>query len=184
MRHERLMIIHFLRHAHAEPLDRKKHSDDQDRRLTDEGRKLIREAARGWIQCGIGFDRIFSSPYPRAAETAQIVADVYGHPSEIVHSEHLIPDAFFHKFRAEFLGSWYHLSRVLIKALQPFVWDCISVLLTGRDYPLAINMGTGSICTLEVDPAWKVPAILHGMLHAEQSALLAAKTTPMSQGRI
>ncbi len=167
------MILHFLRHANAEPFSRGTHHHDRERLLTQEGRVKMRLAAMGFLRLGVKFEKILSSPYPRAAETAQIVSDVFSYRDEITISEHLTPDALYHKFRKEFLDAWTKLDSVLIVTHQPFVSECISVLLTGRDDPLiSINMGTGTLCSLEIDPKWASPAILLSMLHSDQAALL------------
>ncbi len=166
------MILHFLRHAEAEQLDRRTHHHDRERLLTPEGRQKMQAAARGFLKSGIKFDRIISSPYPRAAETAQIVSDVFGYREEIAISEHLVPDALYHKFRKEFLASWTKYESLLIVTHQPFVSECISVLLTGKDDPLlSINMGTGTLCSLEIDSQWASPAILLSIVHTDQAAL-------------
>lgn len=167
------MILHFLRHAQAESLDRAKHHHDRERLLTAEGRQKMHHAAKGFLKAGIQFERVVASPYPRAVETAQIVSDVFGYREEIAISENLVPDALYHKFRKEFLASWSKYNSLLVVTHQPFVTECISVLLTGKDDPLlSINMGTGTLCTLEVDPHLASPAILLSIVHTDQAALL------------
>ena len=67
----RIQIV-LLRHGVAED-----HSDtglDADRKLTDEGRSIIRREAEFLLNRGISFDAILTSPYPRAYETAEILA--------------------------------------------------------------------------------------------------------------
>lgn len=164
------MIIHFLRHAQAEPFQPGKHDHDRDRLLTDVGRTQIQLAAKSFQKLGVQFDAVISSPYSRAVETAKIVADVFHFREAFQLTENLIPDAFYHKFRKEFLASWVSFNSILFVTHQPFVSECISCLLTGKDIPLAVDMGTGTLCTLEVDPALKGPAILHSMIRAEAIA--------------
>ena len=144
--------------------------------MTQQGREILRLAAKGFLNLGVQFDCIISSPYPRAIETARIFADIYQFKEEIQTSENLIPDALFHKFRKEFLGTWSDCNSILIVTHQPFVSECISCLLTGKDMPLAIDMGTGTLCTIEVDPSLKGQAILSFILKAEQAALLGSTT--------
>ena len=167
------MILHFLRHAQAELAHPGGH--DRERLLSRQGREVMRLAAKGFLNLGIQFDGVISSPYPRAIETAKIVADTYQFKQEIQTSENLIPEAFFHKFRKEFLESWVRFNALLVVTHQPFVSECISCLINERDLPLAIDMGTGTLCTLEVDPSLKGPAILSSMLKAEQAALMGAQ---------
>jgi len=49
---------------------------EADRPLTPEGREKTLEAARGLRELDLGFDRVYTSPLPRALQTAEIVADV------------------------------------------------------------------------------------------------------------
>lgn len=51
---------------------------DGERPLVPEGRKKMRKNARGLVQAVPGLDRVLSSPYRRALETAEIVAAAYG----------------------------------------------------------------------------------------------------------
>jgi len=169
------VILHFLRHAQAEQFNSRKHQHDRDRLLSPEGRQKMELAARGFLKSGVKFEKILSSPYPRAVETAQIVSDIFSYRNEVTLSEHLTPEALYHKFRKEFLAAWSKLESVLIVTHQPFVSECISVLLTGRDDPLlSINMGTGTLCSLEIDPQWTSPAILLSIVHTDQAALFGA----------
>ena len=66
------MTLYLLRHGIAE--DEALGKPDRDRRLTPRGRVRMRRAAAG-LRVLIGrLDVIFTSPYPRAAETAAIAA--------------------------------------------------------------------------------------------------------------
>lgn len=49
---------------------------EADRPLTAEGRKKTVRAARGVRALGLGFDAIYTSPLPRALQTAEILAGV------------------------------------------------------------------------------------------------------------
>ena len=65
------MLLYFFRHGIAE--DQSKSGRDEDRVLTEEGREKVGKAARGLKGLGVEIDHIFSSPLPRALETAEIV---------------------------------------------------------------------------------------------------------------
>jgi len=49
---------------------------DAERPLTAEGRKKTAQAAKGLMALDLGFDAIFTSPLPRALETAKILSEV------------------------------------------------------------------------------------------------------------
>jgi len=68
------MNVGFFRHGIAVP-----HGTpgvaESDRPLTPEGRKKTAQAAKGLKQLDLGFDAIYSSPLPRALQTAEILAE-------------------------------------------------------------------------------------------------------------
>src|SRR5262249_20580449 len=64
------MILYVLRHAQAE--DKSEQGGDEARRLTPRGRDKMRSAAAGLRALRLRFDAIVTSPFARAAETAEI----------------------------------------------------------------------------------------------------------------
>ena len=50
---------------------------DEDRRLTKEGKERIKTAAKGWMYIINRLDLICTSPYIRAVETAEIIAETF-----------------------------------------------------------------------------------------------------------
>ncbi|NQU16897.1 MAG: phosphohistidine phosphatase SixA [Candidatus Saganbacteria bacterium] len=66
------MKLYLLRHGEAENLGKVKR--DAERPLTEFGEKQVAAAAKKIKEKGIVFDAIFSSPYLRAFQTAEIVA--------------------------------------------------------------------------------------------------------------
>jgi phosphohistidine phosphatase len=69
------MDIFLLRHGIAHALGEDGSKTDADRTLTDEGRSKVRAVARALRAMDVRFDAIASSPLPRAAETAEIIAE-------------------------------------------------------------------------------------------------------------
>ena len=65
----------FFRHGPAVP-----HGTagipDADRPLTPEGRKKTAQAAKGLRRLELGFDALYTSPLPRALQTAEILAEI------------------------------------------------------------------------------------------------------------
>src|SRR5262245_25003779 len=68
--------LYFFRHGIA--LDREDPSvtDDALRPLTEDGLRKTRSAAEGLKRMEIAFDRIFTSPWLRAVQTASILSEV------------------------------------------------------------------------------------------------------------
>ena len=84
------MILYLLRHGIAEPRDADG-QDDETRALTKAGRQKMQAVARGMLALDLGVERILSSPYLRAKQTAEIVAGALDLPVE--YWKVLVPDA-------------------------------------------------------------------------------------------
>ena len=67
------MQLYFLRHGEADWPDWKK--SDDERPLTDFGKKEVRDVAKFLARLKVRPDLIVTSPFPRAAQTAEIAAD-------------------------------------------------------------------------------------------------------------
>lgn len=85
------MELYLLRHGIAE--DRSLTGRDADRRLTDEGRKKLREVLERAHNAGVEPSLILSSPLKRALETAEIAAHELGYQGRITRSEAISPES-------------------------------------------------------------------------------------------
>jgi len=74
------MDLLIMRHAEAEAVTTS--GDDADRALTSRGRKRTRAAAQTMKRLSVIPQRVLTSPYLRARETAGIVAEELGVPLE------------------------------------------------------------------------------------------------------
>jgi len=68
------MQLWVIRHAVAE--DARPGSDDASRPLTDPGKAKLRQAIRGLRSIDVRFERILTSPWRRAAQTAELLASL------------------------------------------------------------------------------------------------------------
>lgn len=84
-------LLVLMRHAIAE--DRSDSGRDEDRRLTGEGKRKLREVVAGMRALDVPVERILTSPLRRAVETAEIVAEGYDLVGEVDASPALVPDA-------------------------------------------------------------------------------------------
>ena len=69
------MNIYFMRHGETVWNHMGKIQGSSDIKLTEYGRQLARDTRDGFVRDGIRFQKIFSSPYQRALETARIVQE-------------------------------------------------------------------------------------------------------------
>ena len=73
------MRIRFLRHGETEwNRERRLQGATEWTRLTDFGVRLAEMTRDGMRRAGLAFDRVYTSPYLRARQTAEIVAEGFG----------------------------------------------------------------------------------------------------------
>jgi phosphohistidine phosphatase len=133
------MLIYLVRHGKAES-----GGDDAARRLTDAGRKTVKQVARRLREAGVRVDRIEHSGLIRAQETAEILAQAVG--GEIAAVENLGPsdavELTGRRFEAE--GE----SSVMLVGHLPFMERLTSYLLTGDADLLTCHFRTGGVACL------------------------------------
>ena len=83
------MKLYFLRHGEADWPDWT--GPDDERPLTEAGKKELRRAAKFFAQIGVAPQIILSSPLPRAVQTAQAAQKQVG--GELITEEALSPGA-------------------------------------------------------------------------------------------
>lgn len=84
------MQIYLLRHAIAE--EQKPGSPDRNRALVPEGKKKLKEILRLARQADVAVSLILTSPYRRARETADLVAELLSTEAEMLEVSSLQPD--------------------------------------------------------------------------------------------
>ena len=126
------MELLLIRHAIAEERDdfARTGKDDRLRPLTDEGRKKMKQAARGLRGLVPKIDLLATSPLTRAAQTAAVVDSVYDGLKEVEIKE-LSPEAtpedflrWLRKQKAEVVAAVGH---------EPSISLILSWLLTGNE---------------------------------------------------
>jgi phosphohistidine phosphatase len=86
------MHVYIVRHAHALALNPPEIEADEDRPLSDQGREQVAGQAATIRRLGVRFDRILTSPYLRAFQTAEGLQRQLGLPLEVVETtDHLAP---------------------------------------------------------------------------------------------
>lgn len=141
------MKLLLIRHAIAEePEDfTRTGKDDRQRPLTDEGRKKMKQNAKGLREQVPEIDLLATSPLTRAAQTAAILDSVYGGLSE-VEIEELAPEA-----TPTELLRWLRKQKAGTIALvghEPSLSLTLSWLLTGTERRL-FSFRKGGACLLE-----------------------------------
>ncbi len=78
------MHVYLFRHGIA--MDRQPGMTDADRPLTHEGIEKTRRAAAGWARAVDAPQIILTSPRQRAAQTAELAAEILGASVEVAHA--------------------------------------------------------------------------------------------------
>ncbi len=143
------MQLYILRHGIA--VDRTTTANDSARPLTVEGRREMRENAKGMLALRLTFDTILSSPYKRARETAAVVADILKIKTRnILLTENLVPEASFESLLKEIKTNLPKSDSILLVGHEPHLSGLISFLLIGRP-SIAINFKKSGLCCLSIE---------------------------------
>jgi phosphohistidine phosphatase len=159
------MNLYVVRHAIAVDEGTADYESDSERPLTDKGRKKMRQIAKGLRNLGVELDLILSSPYVRARQTAEILADAFKMKKKIAFSENLIPMAEPNLLIAE-LNENHSVDSLALVGHEPHLSSLVG-LLTTESTKLDITLKKGGVCCLSVDD-----------LHHEHHATLEWLLTP------
>jgi phosphohistidine phosphatase len=141
------MKLLLLRHAIAEDQEEfsRTGKDDRLRPLTDEGRKKMKQGAKGLREIFPEIDLLATSPLTRAAQTGAIVDSVYGGLTE-VEIEELSPEAtptdFLRWLRKQKAGT------IAAVGHEPSISLITSWLLTGSERRI-FSFRKGGACLIE-----------------------------------
>jgi len=143
------MDIYIIRHAIAVDRGTPEYEDDSQRPLTDKGKKKMRQIAQGLHTLGVDFDLILSSPYVRAKETAEILADVFKIKTDVAFSENLIPMGDPDLLIAE-MNEKYTANSIALIGHEPFLTTLIG-LLVSDNAGIDMTLKKGGVCRLSAD---------------------------------
>jgi len=138
--------IYLLRHGIA-LLPGSPGHEDKDRPLTPEGKVQIREVAKAILAMGVSFDLILSSPYLRAQQTAEIVAETLNPGFPLKFSKHLVPHGDPEILISEINRIYGSKNKILLVGHEPFLSSLISRLISGNDH-CVIEMKKGGLAKL------------------------------------
>lgn len=143
--------------------------DDRTRPLTPKGRKQMQRVAAGLARLVPGLQLLATSPWARAAESAQIVASEYG--SQVVSLDALTPE---HEPEdvVRWLGGHSQARTVALVGHEPHLGTLVGYLLTGKAASF-IDLEKGGACQLHLpDPLEPGTAILEWLLTVDELACL------------
>lgn len=160
------MQIYLLRHAIAEEL-RPGHAD-RSRALVPEGKKKLKEVLRLARQADTAVSLIFTSPYRRARETADMVADFLSNEAEMLETAALQPDG-----RAEEVWQEVRAHRdvdsIMLVSHEPLLSAVAAYLLNSPSF--RVDFKKGALLRIDLESFGPQP---HGVLRWMITSRLAA----------
>jgi phosphohistidine phosphatase len=143
------MNLYIIRHAIAVDEATSDYESDSERPLTDKGRKKMRQIARALRKLGVEFDLILSSPYVRACETAEILADTFKMKKKTVFSDNLIPVGNPELLIGE-INEKYSVDSIALVGHEPYLSTLIGMLVA-ENAKIDVTLKKGGICYLSAD---------------------------------
>jgi phosphohistidine phosphatase len=142
------MDLLLLRHGIAE--EQAGHGgSDSERRLTDKGVRRVRQIARAMQEMELEFDLILSSPFLRARETAEVVAEILHLEDRLQFSTHLAIPTSSTKLIEQINSTKPLPQSVLLVGHEPHLSGLASLLLAGTP-SLELLLKKGGLAKLEV----------------------------------
>jgi phosphohistidine phosphatase len=137
------MQIFVIRHAAAVP--RGSLTPDAERRLSPKGIRRWQQAVRGLDRLGATFDRLYHSPWLRAVETANALADLIAGETVVTRDLARSPTlAFLDQLEGE---------RVALVGHQPWLGELVGILAFGEGREGArLALRKGSVVWLDGTP--------------------------------
>jgi phosphohistidine phosphatase len=162
------MELYLFRHGIAVDRENPTVKSDPDRHLTEDGIRKTRAAAAGLKRLQIPFDKILTSPWLRASQTAEILGDV------LDMSVEALPELAGDHSVDELLQALAHqrVERLLLVGHEPLLGNTAGRLLCGSA-DFRIDLKKSGACALEVDglPS-SSPATLLWVLTSKQLRLM------------
>ncbi len=143
------MDLYIFRHAIAADRDDARFPRDSERPLTAKGVTKLRAVIRGMKALNLSFDLILTSPYVRALETAELVAEEFGLATRVERTPHLAPDGNPRALMALIGSGQREDGSILAVGHEPCLSQLISVLVSGDDRT-AITMKKAGLCRLSI----------------------------------
>lgn len=144
------MNLYLLRHGLAVEPGAPEYPKDSDRPLIPKGERKLWKTAQALQELELSFDWILSSPYVRARQTAEIIAEALHLHKKLEISETLTPAGNTRKLIELIHHRQPRPEHVLLVGHEPFLSELISLLVTGEPQAVVI-MKKGGLCKLSAE---------------------------------
>ncbi len=172
------MQLYFVRHGKAVATGEWSGAE-RDRPLTADGRDEMRAAARGLRKLSVAPDVILTSPFARARETADLIANALGTPPQVL--DELAPGATLRGLESA-LAAQAGTAALLFTGHEPDLSAVIGELI-GVGGPARVEMKKGACCRVDLaeprsagsSPVLEGQGTLAWLLTAKQLIRIGAK---------
>jgi len=145
------MNLYIIRHAIAVEAGTPEYESDNQRPLTDKGKKKMQKIAQGLKGLKVEINLILTSPYLRAEQTAEILKRVFDlSKAEVIETEHLTPLGYGDQLINIINKKYAEVENIALVGHEPSLSNMISMLVAG-DPDLSFTLKKGGVCRLSVD---------------------------------
>jgi phosphohistidine phosphatase len=149
------MNLFILRHGIAVEPGSPGYAKDADRPLTAEGERKTRRIAGATEAMDLSFDLILSSPYRRARQTAEIVAEARKARKQLEYTEELTPGGSPRKLIEHIARLEPAPENILLVGHEPYLSGLVSLLVAGNQ-DFNVQLKKGGLCKLSTE------SLIHG----------------------
>jgi phosphohistidine phosphatase len=151
LRENATMLVYLVRHAIAVEREQFQGSDDSMRELTDKGMARMRQNLRGLARLKLHWDEIWSSPFLRAKQTADILAEYPGFEGRFRLIEPLRSGGDLVQVVSE-LQSHANLDAVALVGHEPDLGELATRLISGQTFS-GVAFKKGGIACIAIETA-------------------------------
>lgn len=145
------MLVLLIRHAQAANQDESRYPDDTLRPLVPKGRKIQRRMARELRKRKLIPDRVFSSPWKRAWQTARIVAEETGLSKGARIACHALAGSPELAALAGEIGETRADETIVLVGHEPWLSELAALLLAGKRGGMAIDFAKSGVLGVEAE---------------------------------
>jgi phosphohistidine phosphatase len=144
------MLLLLNRHANAGQRDPAQWPDDRDRPLTDKGRKVQGQVSRWLRKRDLAPTLVLTSPWARAAQTAEILAEAARVAQSPVPCEPLAEDPDLVRLQ-DHVGEQPGNAIVAMVGHSPWMEELAAILLGGSESSVHMDFPKSGVMGLELD---------------------------------
>ena len=144
------MNLYILRHGIAVDHGTPGYENDADRPLTPEGEHKLGRIARAMRSLELGLDLILTSPYARARQTAERVAEVLKLEKKLEFTDTLTPGGDSRALIELISRHPKAPENVLLVGHEPYLSGLVSLLVAGKE-GFWVVFKKGGLCKLTID---------------------------------